>query len=185
MAIPIFAFTFFFILCAIYLAKKMKLISENAADRKGYSELEQANTVLGGGVFDMMRSFNQEYLQYGHTPVSLFAGIVASFGTFWKEKLVGNSDNKQEPKESEPKKDKKDKKTKKVKVSDDPVSNPSGAKGNEPKISLLSEDQQMQLEHAMYSIQIDGASNDTKKEEFKTEDDESHPEATYQNPETE
>ena len=60
---------------------------------------------------------------------------------FWKEKLRGNSDNKEEAKECEPKKDKKDKKSKKVKVSDDPVSNPSGAKGNEPKVSLLSEDQ--------------------------------------------
>ena len=133
----------------------------------------------------MLRSFNQEYLQYGHTPVSLFAGMVASFGSQVKDKLVGNSDSKQEPKENEPKKDKKESKTKKVKVSDDPVSNPSGAKGNEPKVSLLSEDQQMQLEHAMYSIQIDGASNENKKEEIKAGDDESHPEATYQNPETE
>ena len=39
MSIPIFAFAFLFILCAIYLAKKMKLIRQSAVDKQGYSEL--------------------------------------------------------------------------------------------------------------------------------------------------
>ena len=69
-----------------------------------------------------------------------------------------------------------------MKASDDPVSNPSGAKGNEPKVALLSEDQQMDLEHAMYSIQIDGATNSSNKEENKTEGSDGNPESTYQNP---
>ena len=87
LTVPIFAFVFFFILMAIYIAKKMKLVRENAADRKGYSELEQASSILGGGILDMIRTFNQEYLQFGHNPITFFMGIIYSMGNWWKEKL--------------------------------------------------------------------------------------------------
>ena len=89
-SIPIFIFGFMFVLFAIFLAKKMKLIKGDIIDKHSFVQMEKTHQALAGGVSGVVSSVRANSPNFPGNPLSQLSSVhqtAASIGRGFSQEL--------------------------------------------------------------------------------------------------